>query len=184
MPPRAALVNQYVQSSSVTKSMNQPGSTSGWGFLAKIRAKVSSHMPQIRNGFSNPFLYSGPAWQCHKEVPRLDHESHEKSLERGKGRKEHGHCNKLQGAAKDDHGHQHGIPKGKPHTLHIKSIGCSDKKKSGRNGKCSCQGLPESISGGSKASVFPIFVLLVIDHVSCLLRYGLACNGFMSFIMP
>lgn len=38
--------------------------------------------------------------------------------------------------------------------------------------------------GGSKASVFPIFVLLVIDHVSCLLRYGLACNGFMSFIMP
>ena len=80
-----------------------------------------------------------------KEVPRLDHESHEKSLERGKGRKEHGHCNKLQGAAKDDHGHQHGIPKGKPHTLHIKSIGCSDKKKSGRNGKCSCQGLPESI---------------------------------------
>lgn len=27
------------------KSMNQPGSTSGWGFLAKIRAKVSSHMP-------------------------------------------------------------------------------------------------------------------------------------------
>ena len=37
---------------------------------------------------------------------------------------------------------------------------------------------------GGKASVFPIFVLLVIDHVSCLLHYGWVCNGFMSFIMP
>ena len=77
-------------------------------------------------------------------MPGLYHQCHNKGLHRGKGRKQHFHRHKFQGAAEDGHTHEQGVEKVETGYIHVDTVGYAQKPESckDRNGR------RESLAGG------------------------------------
>ena len=83
-------------------------------------------------------------------MPRLDHQGHEKCLQRRKGRQEHAHRHKFQTSAVDRQTHECGIQKAEARNMHVYAVCKRQKPKSreDRDGvgkgvaKCLCDLFP------------------------------------------
>ena len=118
--------NEEIEPASVHPFGNGGGAVDGEGFVAQAEDEVEPLPAQplvlVQHG------------DAIKEVPRLDHQGHEKGRGGGKGGEKHLYYNKLQRSAEDDEGHEHGIPKREAGDVHINAVCKTQKTKPGKNG--------------------------------------------------
>ena len=101
-------------------------------------------------------------------MARLDHQRHQKSLERGKGAREHAYRNELKTSAKNGYGHEHRIDKTEPGKVHVNAIRHSEKKISGKNGN----GMRKSFFDRVKKAFFTFFFQKTASfHMRILYKY-------------
>ena len=79
-----------------------------------------------------------------KKMAGLDGEGNEQSLQRSKGDSSMVTATNSRGTAEDDHGHDHGVYRGKSQRMHVKTIDKGDKPETGKYGNGIREGFLES----------------------------------------